>query len=338
MIPKFYTPRPEWSDQIELIGELLGRISVLEGLTTDSLELRRSSRINSVHSSTAIEGNELTLTQVTAIADGKPTFGAPRAVAEVENALAAYEVLDELDPWNAEDFLRAHRLLTAGLQPEAGEFRTVDVEIVNADGDVLHTGSRVEKVPRLIAELFDWASTSSDHPLVVSSAVHYMIEHVHPFRDGNGRIGRLWQTLILSRWRPVFAWMPTETLIRRHQQEYCSALQASREPEIDAASFVDYMLEVIQDSLVEYEALATAEVPTGEASVGINVGINVGIRDTLLDLLRSEPELSAPDLAVKLGRTPRTIERHLGALKLEGMIRREGSRKTGLWIVLEGNE
>ena len=159
MIPEFYNPRPEWSDQIELIGELLGRISVLESLSGDNLELRRSSRINSVHSSTAIEGNELTLTQVAAIADGKPAFGAPRAVTEVENALAAYEVLDELEPWNVVDFLRAHRLLTAGLQSEAGEFRAVDVEIVNAEGDVLHTGSRVSKVPGLIAELFEWASS-----------------------------------------------------------------------------------------------------------------------------------------------------------------------------------
>lgn len=334
MIPEFYTPRPQWSDQIELIGEKLGRISVLEGLTGNNLELRRSSRVNSVHSSTAIEGNELTLAQVAALAEGKPSFGEPRAITEVENALAAYEALDELDPWNVDDLLRAHRLLTAGLQPEAGQFRTVDVEIVNADGDVLHTGSRVEKVPQLISELFEWASASTDHPLVISSAVHYMIEHIHPFRDGNGRIGRLWQALILSQWRPVFAWMPTETLIRRYQQEYYSALQASREPEIDAAYFIDFMLGAIAAALDLYQTQAREQA----TDVGIKDGINVGIRDRLLGLLRVDPTLSAQELAAKLGRTSRTIERYLSALKSEGKIRRDGSRKAGEWIVLDEAE
>ena len=153
-----------------------------------------------------------------------------------------------------------------------------------------------------------------------------MIEHIHPFRDGNGRIGRLWQTLILSKWRPVFAWMPTETLIRRHQQEYYSALQASREPEIDAASFVDYMLEVIQDSIVEYEALATADAPDG--------GVNGGVNDQILALLRAEPSMNAESIAERLGIGKRTAERRLSELKTAGRLRREGSPKTGKWVVV----
>lgn len=330
MIPDFYTSNPMWAERVERIVELLGRISAIEELSGRGLELRRSNRINSVHSSTAIEGNELTLAQVQDVADGQPVFAPPRAVKEVENALAAYDALESLDPWSVDDLLRAHGLLTAGLVAQSGEFRGVDVDIVNADGDVLHTGSRHEKVPRLIAELLAWGKASADHPLVVSGAVHFLIEHIHPFRDGNGRLGRLWQTLILSQWWPVFAWMPIETLIRRRQQGYYEALQNSRVPEIDAAPFVDYMLEIITGSLVEYETRAMRSA----TDVGENVGENVG--EALLALLRADPTLSAAGIAARLGKTSRTIERHLTRLKAEGRLRREGSPRSGRWIVTGG--
>jgi len=255
----------------------------------------------------------------------------PRDVKEVENALAAYDTLGTLDPWSVDDFLRAHRLLTEALVTESGAFRSVNVDIVNAAGEVLHSGSRPEKVPRLIAELLQWGSESTDHPLVVSSATHFLIEHIHPFRDGNGRIGRLWQTLILSRWRPIFGWIPVETLIREHQGEYYLALQSSREPEIDAAPFIGYMLDVIEQALASYEVKAHDSA----TNAGINVGINVGITGSILTRLRAQPTLSAAALAVQLGVSARTIERHLAALKASGAVRREGSRKTGHWQVIE---
>ena len=207
----------------------------------------------------------------------------------------------------------------------------MDVEIVHPDGTVLHTGSRVEKVPRLVSELLEWGSVSADHPLIVSSATHFLIEHIHPFRDGNGRIGRLWQTLILSRWRAAFAWMPTETLIRQRQEDYDRALQASREPEIDAAVFIDYMLGVITEALTIYESRARSHI----LDVGANVGVNVGVSDAILLLLRSEPSLTAVAMAARLGTASRTIERHLAALQAAGRLRREGSAKPGRWVVIE---
>ena len=243
---------------------------------------------------------------------------------------AAHDALNELDPWSVDDFLRAHGLLTAGLVTESGAFRTVDVEIVNADGEVLHTGSRIEEVPRLVADVLEWGSASNDHPLVVSSATHFLIEHIHPFRDGNGRIGRLWQTLVLNRWRPALAWMPTETLIRAHQDGYYAALQASRKPEIDAAVFIDYMFGVVTEALESYEARARADT-----HVGVNVGRNVGVDDAVLALLRVEPTLSASAIADRLGKTSRTIERHLADLKAAGRVRREGSTKAGRWVVID---
>lgn len=156
MIPEFYTPRPDWPGRIEIVLELLGRISAMEDVTGRRLELRRANRLDAVHSSTAIEGNQLTQAQVAAVASGEPVFAPPREVKEVENAFAAYDALVDLDPWNVDDFLRAHALLTTGLIAESGAFRTVDVDIVNAHGNVIHTGSRAEKVPRLVTELLDW--------------------------------------------------------------------------------------------------------------------------------------------------------------------------------------
>lgn len=318
MIPEFYIARPQWRNRIEEILESLGRIDAFEERSRQPLELRRANRIGSVHSSTAIEGNMLSLAQVAAVAHGEPVLADQRQIQEVANALAAYEAIDTLNPWSVDDFLHAHGLLTAGLQPEAGAFRSVDVEIVNAHGDVIHTGSRAEKVPRLVAELLEWGAASTDHPIVVSSAVHLLIEHIHPFRDGNGRIGRLWQTLILSQWRPVFAWMPTETLIRQHQASYYEALQASREPEINEAPFVDFMIRVITDSLGYYEEQARR----GTARVGDNVGDHVGVDEAILTLLRRDPTLSAAALGAALGTTSRTIERHLAALRDAGRVRR----------------
>jgi Fic family protein len=333
VIPEFYTRLPEWGGRIERIVELVGRVSALDDVVKDKLELRRTNRIWSVHSSTAIEGNQLSFAQVEDVAKGEPVLAPPRDVKEVENALAAYDALDSFDPWDVGDLLRAHRLLTEGLVEEAGSFRTVGVEIVNAAGDVLHIGSSPQKVPRLISELFEYGSTSSDHVLVVSSAIHFLIEHIHPFRDGNGRIGRLWQTLILSRWRPIFGWMPVETLVRQRQEGYYSALQASRDPEIDAATFISYMLGVVEESLVGYEIRARSDAADVGVSDGVNVGVNLPV--AILRLLRTEPGLSAAALAVRSGKAPRTIERHLQALKAAGAIRRVGSAKTGHWVIVD---
>lgn len=328
MIPVFYSSQPRWAEQIEEIIELLSRIRATEELVERAPELRRANRIAAVQSTTAIEGNSLTLGQSTAVAEGRGVFAPPREVLEIENALTAYDTLKQLDPWNVDDFLYGHRLLTQGLIGESGQFRTVDVDIVNLHGDVIHSGSRSGKVPRLVTELLQWGSQSRDHPLVVSSAVHFLIEHIHPFRDGNGRIGRLWQTLILSDWRDSFAWLPTETLIKRNQSGYYQALQASREPEIDAAPFVDFMLDVILQALREYENGLRSDA---------SVGINVGIKQQMVALLLDDPSLTAERMANILGRTPRTIERHLATLTKEGVISREGSKKTGRWIVTMGD-
>lgn len=320
MIPEFFTPQDVWLDQVGRIYVLLHTIERASAVR--QVELRRRNRIGAVHSSTAIEGNRLTIDEVTAVIDGRTVWGPEKDVLEVSNAWAAYEALDSFDPYSVDDLLRAHGLMTKGLISQSGRFRDVDVEIVNAGGEVLHTGSRVEKVPRLVGELLEWASTTTAHPLVASSATHFMLECIHPFQDGNGRIGRLWQTLLLSRWEPLFAWMPTETLIARDQLGYYTALHESQSPDLDGTPFITYMLGIIEASLEDYQT-----------NVGINVGISVGISDRVLELIRQDEHTTAARMAQQLGMSVRQVERAIKSWRDLGVLIREGSNKSGRWIV-----
>ncbi|MCL1799820.1 MAG: Fic family protein [Promicromonosporaceae bacterium] len=321
--PEFFTPQNEWLDQVGRIYVLLGVVTVDDTTSDHHVELRRKNRINSVYSSTVIEGNRLSLDQATAVIDGVQIFGPERDILEVQNAWAAYEQIDDFDPYSVTDFLKAHRLLTKGLIAQSGDFRKTDVEIVSANGEVLHTGSRFAKVPRLIGELLVWARDTNVHPLIASSAVHFMIEQIHPFTDGNGRIGRLWQTLILSKWNSVFAWMPTETLISRDQLGYYTALQNSREPEIDAAPFITFMLGIIERSLLDYRANVVDDVVK-----------DVVDTELLLEYLRDNPQLSAARLAGRLGVSSRQVQRIIKTLKEQGRLTREGSPRSGTWKVV----
>jgi Fic family protein len=189
-------------------------------------------------------------------------------------------------------------------------------------------------VPSLVQQLLDWGKTTEAHPLIKSSAVHYGIEHIHPFRDGNGRIGRLWQTLILSQWNPLFTWMPIETLVHHNQALYYKALQDSHVDGVDCCPFIDFMLEAIANSLYKYIDIA-AETAEKSHDVGVNVGVNVGVKEQILIALKKEPTLSAKELATLLNKTSRTVERYLKELREQGRLKRVGSDKAGHWEVTE---
>ena len=242
--------------------------NITELLTKYSIErrpllLRKENRIRSIQSSLAIENNSLTLEQVTDIIEGRRVLGPPKDIHEVQNAYDAYERVFSMDPYRVEDFLEAHRLLTQDLVKYPGQFRLRDVGVYDASGRVVHIGARPQFVPSLVEKLFSWAKNSDLLDLVKSCLVHFELEMIHPFEDGNGRMGRLWQSLILSRWNPIFEWLPIESVIHTHQQGYYDALAISNK-ENDATVFVEFMLEVILETFEEVKVADRIEEEKSE--------------------------------------------------------------------------
>ena len=236
-------------DYVAEIAELVGRLTTASPLST-SPTLRRANRIRTIHGSLAIEQNTLSLEQVTAVLNGKHILAPPKDIAEVKNAYEIYERLDELDPYSVDDLLTAHGIMTRGLVEESGVFRTRPVGVVDSEGHVLHFGTLPQYVPDLVMELLDWAKTSEVHMLIRSCVFHYELELIHPFADGNGRVGRLWHTLLLSKWNPAFAWLPVESIIHDRQQEYYAAINASNDAG-ESTLFIEFMLSAIKASLMD---------------------------------------------------------------------------------------
>ena len=236
-------------DYVVEIAELLGRLNVTDALSSNPT-LRRSNRIRTIHGSLAIEQNTLSLEQVTAVLNGKHVLAPPKDIAEVKNAYEIYERLDELDPYSVDDLLIAHGIMTRGLVEESGMFRTRPVGVVDSEGHVLHFCTLPQYVPALVMELLDWVKTSEVHMLIRSCVFHYELELIHPFADENGRVGRLWHTLLLSKWNPAFAWLPVESIIHDRQQEYYDAINASNNAG-ESTVFIEFMLSAIKASLME---------------------------------------------------------------------------------------
>ncbi|WP_303214952.1 Fic family protein [uncultured Enorma sp.] len=330
-----YQPPFELNNEIiELIAGIAQNVGRIEGHgnLNPSPQLRKDSRIRTIHSSLAIENNTLSLEQVTAVVEGKHVVAPPRDLLEVQNALAAYEALDSFSSTSPDDLLRAHRLLMAGLTSEAGMYRHGDVGIFNGE-NLVHAGTPAAYVPEVMANLFSWLSETTIHPLVASCVFHYELEFIHPFQDGNGRTGRLWQTLILSEWNELFAWLPVESLVKEHQEEYYASLGVA-DVNADSTAFVQFMLSMISAAL--------DEVVESQQHDGINDGINNGItdnnsskseemREQLLSLVRTSPTITIAQMADELGVGKRQAERLVASLKAEGRLVRLGAKRNGRW-------
>jgi len=241
-----FTITAKITNLIAQIAEQIGKIQG-SGEYGRNLRLRKINRLRSILSSAAIEGNTLTLEQASDVINGKRVTASPREIKEVKNAYGAYEQMLKFNPFSAKDFLAAHKLLTAGLVEETGMFRSGNVGVF-AGKKLIHLGAKPEFVPKLMQELFDWAEKSDAHPLIKSSVMYFEIEFIHPFADGNGRIGRMWQTLALSKWHEIFAWIPTETMVHENQAAYYAAL-SSAEKTADSTVFIEFMLEMIASAL-----------------------------------------------------------------------------------------
>ena len=302
------------------IGELLGELSVNPALSADP-RLRREARIRSIHSSLAIEQNTLSLDQVTDVINGRPVLGPPKDILEVRNAYEVYDRMASFAPCSLEDLLTAHGVMMAGLVREAGCFRSGNVGVFSG-GQLIHAGTPAAYVPEVMGQLFSWLRNTSLHPLLKSSVFHYEFEFIHPFADGNGRTGRLWQSLILQKWKPIFAWLPVETMVHQRQEAYYQALNAANS-QGESTAFAAFMLTAIRDTIRQV-------IAAPRRHVGENVG-DVSV----IDILRRMPKASAGAIAEMTHLSPRQIERVLARLKRDGKIIRHGSPKGGHWEVTQ---
>lgn len=331
------------SNIVNLIAEISAKIErySIRLEQSDGLKLRRINRMRTIHSSLAIEGNTLTENEVREIINGKNVVAPIKQIQEVKNAIAAYDLWPELNPFDVNDLLRAHGVMMQSLADDAGAFRKGGVGVFSEKG-MVHMAPPAHNVPTLINQLFEWLSTAEDHLLVRSCVFHYEFEFIHPFSDGNGRIGRLWQSLILGKLNPVFEFLPVENMVFANQDKYYEAINNSSKIG-DSGPFIHFMLGEILNALSSHLADERLPLDTdvdrefgkifGE-QFGIKFGIKFGINEkrTLL-LLHSTPTLTAAEIAERIGISRRGVELQIKKFRELGLLLRAGSNKRGQWVI-----
>lgn len=309
--PPFDITQSMLTDAAE-ISEIVGRLST--GKLSSSPVLRRTNRIRTIQGTLAIEQNTLSIEQVTAVLNGKHVIAPPRDIAEVRNAYTVYETLDELDPYSVDSLLAAHGAMMHGLIDEAGLFRSGSVGVADQNGNILHMGTLPRYVPESVEHLLQWVK-ESDLPMVIKSCVfHYEFELIHPFADGNGRMGRLWHTLLLTTWNPLFAWLPVESIIHNRQQEYYDAINESNNAG-ESTVFIEFMLSAIKTALAE--ASGVKEKPLGK-----NAQNAILRRRFILEYLVEHPFIMNSDVCDGLGVASATANRILVDLWHDGTLER----------------
>lgn len=303
-----YRITPKIIDLVSKISEAVGSFYAQE-----ELRLHRINRIKTIQGSLAIEGNALTIDQITAILDGKPVIAPINEVQEIRNAIKAYELLETLNPNNIEDLLKVHLTMETGLIDDAGHFRSGGVGVASGE-EIIHYAPPAERVPQLMKDLFEWLNGTEEHPLIKSCIFHYEFEFIHPFSDGNGRTGRLWQTLILSNWRPVFKNLPIENIVYKYRKEYYRAIAISG-GEDGCTPFIEFILGVIDETL------------TLESSAPRST------RDKIIEQIRNNPKITRNELASILGITSDGVKYHVQKMTVDGIIVRHGSARGGYWEV-----
>lgn len=234
------------------------KISIYDTLDSNP-RLRRDNRVKTIQASLAIENNTMSVEQVTDILNGKRVLGSQAEIREVKNAFEAYKGVLSWDPLSIDDMLEAHSILMKDLTKEAGIFRSKGVGIC-AGEKMVHMAPPAERVPELISNLMDWTKNSQEvHPLIRSSVFHYEFEFIHPFADGNGRMGRMWQTVLLYQWNSLFGWLPVETIIKERQEEYYQVL-GECDRMADSGIFIEFVLQAILDVLLELQRTVQVSV------------------------------------------------------------------------------
>ena len=307
------------------IGELVGKISA-EKEFEKNLTLRKENRIKTIYSSLAIEQNTLTLEQVTDVINGKRVLAPLKDIKEVQNAYEIYERLDELNENSMKDLLLAHKIMTSELIKESGRFRSKNAGVYQGD-KLIHMGTLPEYIPELINNLFLWLKNSKEHPLIKAAVFHYEFEFIHPFQDGNGRIGRLWHSLILSKWKNFFAWLPIESLVQKYQKEYYIAINNSNK-DGESTKFILFMLKIIKETLIE---LVENQKMTDNATDNVTDKNKERIK-VLIKYLGQNNSISNKEAQSLLGISEATAKRFLNSLVKENLLVAVGEYKARKYI------
>lgn len=308
------------------ISALLERHSIaLEG--ENGLKLRKANRIRTIHSSLAIEGNTLSEDDVRDIINGKQVVAPIRQIQEVKNAIRVYDMYPNLNPFSERDLMKAHGIMMKALAEDAGRYRGRGVGVFGENG-LVHMAPPPQRVPQLMGDLFSWLETSKDHLLIRSCVFHYEFEFIHPFSDGNGRTGRLWQSLILGRLNPLFEHLPIENMVYANQQEYYEAIARST-CEGQCGPFIDFMLKEILKALKKSaKEEASGEVPNKAPNKVPNKS-----EAAILRLLSWNPRMTRAGLASATGLSEDGVKKIIANMKSYGWLTRSGSNKTGYWVI-----
>lgn len=307
---------------LTLVAEISEAVGGLNAIMTDDMPhpmLRKQNRIKTIQSSLAIESNSLSIDQVTAILEGKRILGPPNEIQEVKGAIGAYELLPNVNPYSAKDLLKVHEVMMRDLVSENGRFRSGGVGVFGEKGCV-HLGPPPSLVPQLIGNLLEWVRKTKTHPLISSCVFHYEFEFIHPFADGNGRMGRYWQTVLLAKWKPLFAWLPIETIVKEHQQEYYDAISQSDKVG-NSTLFVEFMLRCIKQTIENIETPKKTSKKTP--------------KEVVMSLVSQNPKVTVAEMAEAMGMNKRNAQRHINQLVEEGRIVRVGANKGGHWEVVK---
>ena len=249
---KYISPFTITNKMLELVGSIMEKVGKLDNFSNLNKmpALRRNNRIHSIHSSLTIEANSLSFNQVKDVINGKLVIGDQKEIQEVKNAYKAYEMMRESNPYSIYDLLKIHGVMTFLTVEESGVFRKGEEGVFDENNNCIFIAPKPEYVESLMNDLFNWMKESKDeiHPLILSSIFHYEFVFIHPFSDGNGRIARLWQNVILSKWKEIFEYVPIESQIKKYQEEYYKAINNCNKTG-NSNEFIEFMLEMIDKEL-----------------------------------------------------------------------------------------
>lgn len=317
-----YPPYNITDKMLDYVSRIMKKVGKIDYINLNKQpELRKQNRINSIHSSLAIENNPLSLNQVKDVINGKMVIGDKKDIQEVKNAYNAYNELENINPYSIEDIKKIHGIMTFLIQDDGGKFRNHGEGVYDGE-NLIFMCPPSKLVPSLIEQLFNWLNESKEtvNPLILSSVFHYEFVFIHPFSDGNGRMARLWQTALLAKWEKIFEYIPIESLIKKYQNDYYKAIHNCNNKG-NSNEFIEFMLKMIDETLDELLETTTQEA-TQETT-----------QEKIIELIKKNPSITQKDMAEKLKITRDGVSYNIKKLKENGIIKRIGSTKKGIWEV-----